>query len=91
MVEVADNPAKKTFAKKILDSLINVFADRGRQLAENVRNALLSPEVKKKNEEQIKTVARTSLRDRLKKAQAEVRQNEANRRVMPSKRREQEI
>jgi hypothetical protein len=52
---------------------------------------LLSPEVKQKNEEQIKTVARTSLRDRLKKAQAEVRQNEANRRVMPSKRREQEI
>jgi hypothetical protein len=91
MVEVADNPAKKTFAKKILDSLINVFADRGRQLAENVRKALLSPEVKKKNEEQIKTVARTSLRDRLKKAQAEVRQNEANRRVMPSKRREQSL
>jgi hypothetical protein len=91
MVEVADNPAKKTFAKKILDSLITVFADRGRQLAESVRKALLSPEVKQKNEEQIKTVARTSLRDRLKKAQAEVRQNEANRRVMPSKRREQEI
>jgi hypothetical protein len=82
---------RKSFAKKILDSLITVFADRGRQLAESVRKALLSPEVKQKNEEQIKTVARTSLRDRLKKAQEQVKENEANRRDMPSKKREQSL
>jgi hypothetical protein len=91
MVDKIEIPGKKAFTKKMLNTLIKVFADRGRQLAENVKNALMSPEVKKKNEEEIKTVARTSLRDRLKKAQTQVKENEANRRDMPIKRREQEI
>jgi hypothetical protein len=76
MVELSDTPAKKSFAKKILNSLINVFADRGKQLVANVKKALMAPEIRKRNEEEIKTATRTSIHERLRQAQAELKEKE---------------
>jgi hypothetical protein len=79
MLETSGNGEKKKYTKLLLDTLINVIGDSGRNVAEMIKDTLMKPEEKKRNEEEIAKVARVSMKDRLNTAKQQVKENEANR------------
>jgi hypothetical protein len=80
---------QRSMADKLLTNAINILGTRGREILAKVKQKLTSPVIKKKNEEEIRTAAKISLHDRLKKAQAQVTENNAVRHNAPGKRKEE--
>jgi hypothetical protein len=85
MLETSGNGEKKKYTKLLLDTLINVIGDRGRNVAEMIKDSLMKPEVKKLGEEEIAKVARVSMKDRLNRAKQQARENEEKRHSTPNR------
>jgi hypothetical protein len=85
MLETSGNGEKKKYTKLLLDTLINVISDRGRNVADMIKDSLMKPEVKKLGEEEIAKVARVSMKDRLNRAKQQARENEEKRHTTPNR------
>jgi hypothetical protein len=85
------NDTQKRIADKVLTKSMNILRTRGREILEKVKRTLSSPVTQKKNEDEIKTTARISLHDRLKRAQMQAAENNAVRHNTPEKRKEQSL
>ena len=69
--EYGGNVQQRTFARKLLDNVINLIKQKSLELSSRIMETLSNPETKKRNQAEIAKAAKVSIKDRLKKAKEE--------------------
>ena len=59
------SPGQKNFSKNILNRLVDLISKKSKEITTTISQKLLSPAIKQKNEKEIASVARSSIKMRL--------------------------